>query len=165
MQYISPLKNKKDSSLKKKIAIVLIVISSIGYFALFTNLIGFLKYFLLGTFGVFAYPLFFGGYAISFMLFKDKQFVMPKKFIVYICLFAFSLLAIFHIAFSSYIPLTSYGEYLSETYNSLSVGGVLLSLITYPVVLAVQFRQLEFSFVQGLANPSYQTPIGHFLMA
>ncbi len=139
MQYISPLKNKKDSSLKKKIAIVLIVISSIGYFALFTNLIGFLKYFLLGTFGVFAYPLFFGGYAISFMLFKDKQFVMPKKFIVYICLFAFSLLAIFHIAFSSYIPLTSYGAYLSETYNSLSVGGVLLSLITYPVVLAVQF--------------------------
>ncbi|MGN1208138.1 MAG: DNA translocase FtsK [Christensenellales bacterium] len=140
MQYISPLKNKQESSVKKKIAIALIIVSSIGYFALFTGFIGFLKHFLLGFFGLFAYPLFFCGYAISFMLFKDKKFVMPKRFVVYILLALFGILGIFHLAFSSYVTISSYGAYLSELYNSqLSVGGLLMGLITYPLIISIQY--------------------------
>ncbi len=139
MDYISPLKNKPKNSVKKRIAIILIIISSIGYFALFSGFLGFLKHFLLGFFGVFAYPLFFGGYALSYMLFKDKKFVMPKKFIVYISLLAFSLLSILHLAFSGGLSLSSYGTYLSQTYNSLSAGGLLISLFTYPLVKLIQY--------------------------
>ena len=137
MQYITP--RKKDSSLKKKIAIILIIISTIGYFALFSGILKFLKYFLIGFFGLFAYPLFFCGYAFSYMLFKDKKFVMPKRYIVYICLAAFSLLSIFHLAFSSGVTTISYGAYLSELYTSqLSVGGLLIGLFTYPLIISVQ---------------------------
>ena len=139
MDYISPLKNKPKNSVKKRIAIILIIISSIGYFALFGGFLGFLKHFLLGFFGVFAYPLFFGGYALSYMLFKDKKFVMPKRFIVYISLLAFSLLSILHLAFSGGLSLSSYGTYLSQTYNSLSAGGLLISLFTYPLVKLIQY--------------------------
>ena len=139
MDYISPLKNKPKNSVKKRIAIILIIISSIGYFALFSGFLGFLKHFLLGFFGVFAYPLFFGGYALSYMLFKDKKFVMPKRFIVYISLLAFSLLSILHLAFSGGLSLSSYGTYLSQTYNSLSAGGLLISLFTYPLVKLIQY--------------------------
>ena len=139
MDYISPLKNKPKNSVKKRIAIILIIISSIGYFALFSGFLGFLKHLLLGFFGVFAYPLFFGGYALSYMLFKDKKFVMPKRFIVYISLLAFSLLSILHLAFSGGLSLSSYGTYLSQTYNSLSAGGLLISLFTYPLVKLIQY--------------------------
>ena len=139
MQYISPRK-KDNSSLKKKIAIVLVAISSIGYFALFSGFLKFLKYFLLGFFGLFSYPLFFAGYTISYMLLKNKKFVMPKKFIVYISLAIFSLLAIFHMAFSSWVTTASYGAYLGEIYNSqLSVGGLFISLFTYPFIISIQY--------------------------
>lgn len=137
MQYITP--RKKDNTIKKRIAIVLIILSSIGYFALFSGILKFLRYFIVGFFGLFAYPLFFAGYALSYMLFKDKQFVMPKRFIVYISLAVFSLLCIFHLAFSSGVTTISYGAYLSELYNSqMSVGGLLIGLITYPLIISVQ---------------------------
>lgn len=139
MQYISPLKNNKEKSSKKTLAIVLVIISSIAYFALFSGFLGFLKNFLLGFFGLFSYPLFFCGYTISYMLFKGKKLVMPKKFVVYFGLAVFSLLCIFHIAFSYFLPLTSYGAYLGEAYSShITVGGLLISLVTYPIIKAIQ---------------------------
>ena len=138
MQYISPRK-KETSSTKKHIAIVLIIISSIGYFALFSGILKFLRYFIIGFFGLFAYPLFFCGYAISYMLFKEKQFIMPKRFIVYSLLAIFSLLCIFHMAFSSGVTTLSYGAYLSELYSSqVSVGGLLIGLFTYPLIISIQ---------------------------
>lgn len=134
------LNNKKNNSKNKKWAYAIIIISSIGYFALFTNLLGFLKSFLLGFFGLFSYPLFFIGYSLGYILLKNKKFSMPKKYIVYLCLALFSLLAIFHLAFSSYFPLNSYGAYLSEAYTSkMSVCGLLMSLITYPFVKLIQY--------------------------
>ena len=140
MQYISPLKNKQPKNTKKNIAIALIIVSSIGYFALFTNLIKFLKVFLLGFFGLFAYPLFFGGYTISYMLFKNKKFVMPKRFIVYITLALISVLGIFHLAFSAHVTTASYGAYLSELYFSqTSVGGLFMGLLTYPLIKTIQY--------------------------
>ncbi len=140
MQYISPLKNKKDNNASKKVAITLVIISSVCYFALFTNLIKFLKVFLLGFLGLFAYPLFFCGYAISYMLFKGKKFVMPKRFVVYICLAIFAILGIFHLAFSQYVTISSYGAYLGELYSSqFSVGGLLMGLFTYPLIISIQY--------------------------
>lgn len=139
MQYISPLKTNKEKSSKKTLAIVLVVISSIAYFALFSGFLGFLKNFLLGFFGLFSYPLFFCGYTISFMLFKGKKLVFPKKFIVFFILAVFSILCIFHLAFSYFLPLTSYGEYLAVSYTSrTTVGGLLISLLTYPIICAIQ---------------------------
>lgn len=140
MQYISPLNGKPKNNGKKKLAICLVALSSIAYFALFTGLIGFLKYFLLGFFGLFAYPLFFGGYCLSYMFFKDKKFVMPKRFVVYISLALVGILGIFHLAFSSYVSVASYGGYLSELYNSqLSVGGLLMGIFTYPLIISIQY--------------------------
>lgn len=134
------LNNKKNNSKNKKWAYAIIIISSIGYFALFTNFLGFLKSFLLGFFGLFSYPLFFVGYSIGYILLKDKKFSMPKKYIVYLCLALFSLLAIFHVAFSAHFPLNSYGAYLSEAYTSkMSVCGLLMSLITFPLVKLIQY--------------------------
>lgn len=134
------LNNKKNNSKNKKLAYAIIIISSIGYFALFTNLLGFLKSFLLGFFGLFSYPLFFIGYSLGYILLKNKKFSMPKKYIVYLCLALFSLLAIFHLAFSAHFPLNSYGAYLSEAYTSkMSVCGLLMSLITYPFVKLIQY--------------------------
>jgi len=156
VQYISP-RQKQDKNTKKIIAIILIVISSIGYFALFSGILKFLKYFIIGFFGLFAYPLFFFGYSISYMLFKDKKFVMPKKFILYCVLALFSLLCIFHLAFSHQVTTVSYGAYLSELYSSqLSVGGLLIGLITYPLIISIQYFGTYVLFVVLLVFSAYK---------
>lgn len=164
MQYFSPLKSNEDNSVKHKIAIVLVIISSIGYFALFTGLLGFLKTFLLGLFGLSAYPLFFCGYAISFMLFKNKTFVFGKKFIIFLLLAIFSILSIFHLAFSSFIPTSSYGAYLSGLYlHQTTVGGLVLGLITYPLIALLQYFGAYIVFVVLLVISAYKI-LDYFLV-
>ena len=158
------LNNKKNNSKNKRWAYAIIIISSIGYFALFTNFLKFLKSFLLGFFGLFSYPLFFLGYSLGFILLKNKKFSMPKKYIVYLCLALFSLLAIFHVAFSSHFPLTSYGAYLSEAYTSkMSVCGLLMSLITYPLVKLVQYFGTYVVFAILLIFSTYKV-IDYFII-
>ena len=61
MAYFSNLDKKMNDNQKKPkmantkiLAIILTIVATIGYFSLFTNLIGFFKHFLLGFFGIFA---------------------------------------------------------------------------------------------------------------
>ena len=147
MAYFSNLEKKIDNNPKKPkmanskvTAIILIVISTIGYFSLFTNLVGFLKYFLLGTMGIFAYALFLTMYVFSGMLFKNKKIILAKKYIVASIFALLSILAIFHMAFSGGVNFSSYGAYLGDIYNmQVSVGGLFLGLLIYPLQKFLNF--------------------------
>ena len=140
--YFSNLEKQMNNEEKKPkiarpklVAIILTLIATVGYFSLFTNLVGFLKHFLLGTFGIFAYALFTSLYLISGMLLKGKKYNISKKYLFALIFALFSILAIFHMAFSGGIDVSklSYGQYLSEIYKyQVSVGGLLMSLIVYP---------------------------------
>lgn len=164
MQNILPRQSKNSNSNNKKVAIILVVISTIGYFALFTSFIKFLKVFLIGFFGLFAYPLFFIGYAVSYMILKGKKFVLPKKFVVYCSLAIFSILCIFHIAFSGFVTMSSYGAYLAELYTcQMSVGGLLLGLITYPLLALLQNFGTYVLFVLLLIFSCYKI-VDYFLV-
>ena len=147
MAYFSNLEKKIDNNPKKpklansKVsAIILTVIATIGYFSLFTNLVGFLKYFLLGTMGIFSYALFLAMYIFSGMLFKNKKIILPKKYIVAACFALLSIIAIFHMAFSGGVNFSSYGAYLGDIYNmQVSVGGLFLGLLIYPLQKFLNF--------------------------
>ena len=140
MSYFSNLEKKINNEDKPKMpnskiwAIVLIVVATIGYFSLFTNVLGFLKYFLLGTFGIFAYALFSALYLLSGLIFKKKKYDISKKYVLALSFALLSILAIFHMAFSGGVNFVSFGAYLSDIYNlQYSIGGVLLGLIIYPL--------------------------------
>ena len=126
--------NEKKLPKEKILAIIFTVIATIGYLALFVKWLSWLKYFILGTFGIFAYVVFSLLYVLSGFLFKknSKKPSLSKKYIIVIGLALLSILVIFHMAFFGG-NFVSYGSYLKEVYSSqVSVGGVLLGLLVYP---------------------------------
>ncbi len=147
MTYFSNLEKKINNEQRKTkkinnkvIAIILTVVATIGYFSLFTNLVGFLKHFLLGTFGIFAYALFTALYVISGLILKGKKYHITTKYLLALIFSLLSVLAIFHMAFSGGVDFSTYGEYLGSIYNmQVSVGGLLLGLLIYPLQKFLNF--------------------------
>lgn len=124
---------KNNLSTTKKWGIILTVIASVGYSGLFIGFLGFLKSFLLGIFGLFAYVLFMGMYFVAGLFLKNKKFEISKRYILLLSLALFSILAIFHMAFSSGANFSSYFAYLGSIYSiKNSIGGLLLGLFVYP---------------------------------
>lgn len=140
MTYFSGLGKKLEKEKKPKMqrpklwAIVLTIVASVGYFGLFMPFLGFFKYFLLGTFGIFAYVMFMAMYFVSGTILKGKKYHLSKKYVVWLSIALVCILAIFHMAFSGGVDLTTYGTYLADIYNlQTSIGGVILGLLIYPL--------------------------------
>ena len=127
-----PEKPKQKPNLKKIIGIVLVVFCSFAFLALFTNLISFFKSFLMGVFGLFAYPIFIVLFIIGIALINNKKYVMSKRYAISISLALISLLAIIDLALMHNFS-GNYGDWLAYSYNhKLTAGGFLIGFITAP---------------------------------
>ncbi|MEG1499826.1 MAG: hypothetical protein RR400_02000 [Clostridia bacterium] len=130
---------KKLLPVKKIVGITMAALSSVAFLGLFTNLIGFLKMFLLGMFGLFAYPLFLVLFVVGIALINNKKYMLSKRYIVFLTLAIFSLIAIIHLA-TTHSFSGSFGEYLAYSYsNKLTAGGFVCGILVAP------FRFLFFS--------------------
>lgn len=131
--YEKNFKNKKSFN-SKHLGIIILIVATIGYLGLFIKWIPFLHDFLLGTFGLFSYVLFLLMYVIGGALVKGAKYVYSPKYVVYLSLALFSIIAVFHIAFAN-IGTMTYGEYLSQIFQCkiISVGGILMGIIVYPL--------------------------------
>ena len=147
MAYFSNLEKKMNEDNKKSkisnskiFAIVLTIIATIGYFSIFTNLVPFMKSFLLGTFGIFAYALFTTLFVVSGLILKGKKYHISVKYGLSLIFALISILAIFHMAFSNSASMENFGSYIADIYKmKVSVGGVVLGLIIYPLKKLLNF--------------------------
>ncbi len=134
--------NKKIEKPKKRITsktvgIILLVICSIAFVTLFTNLIPFLRFFLLGVMGLFAYPFFLTLFVIALALINNKKYVLSKKYILYICLSIVSLLAIINLAILGK-PNVGFFEYLGLSYSfQLTAGGIIIGILVSPFLYTI----------------------------
>lgn len=114
---------------------ILVGASLLMLLALFSNLILFLKTFLLGVFGLFAFPLFIITLAVGFALVNRKKYVLTKKYIIYLSSAVVSLLAILQIIIFMGFD-GGLGEFLVQTYNrGFTAGGLIISLVIAPFKL------------------------------
>jgi len=91
--------------------------------------------FLLGMFGVFAYPMFLAIALLSFAGLTNKKYVMNKRYIVCLCFSLFFIISVIHLILTRNVSVESYAIYLKETYLAETTGaGLMLSLIAYPIV-------------------------------
>lgn len=123
---------KQKSNVKKIVGIVLVVFCSFAFLALFTNLIAFFKSFLMGVFGLFAYPIFIVLFFVGIALINNKKYVMSKRYAISMSLAIFSLLSIIDLALMHNFS-GNYGEWLAYSYNhKLTAGGFVVGFITAP---------------------------------
>lgn len=95
----------------------------------------FVQSFLLGVFGVFAYPLLLSTCIFMIALSSNKKYTLNKKYLISLSFSLFFALVILHLVLTHKISTDSYGAYLLDSYKiKTSGGGILLSLLTYPVV-------------------------------
>lgn len=114
------------------IGIGLIVLCSFAFLVLFTGLIKPLRYFLLGTFGLFAYPIFIILFFVGLALINKKKYVLPVKYTAYIICALVSLLAIIqNIIVGNFSG--GFFEFLGYNYTAqLTPGGIIIGLIISP---------------------------------
>jgi len=130
-----PIKEKKP---KKKIKVnvpfvTLLVFSFLFIVCLMPN--NFLKSFILGLCGLTIYAVSIIGIFFSIMFLMKKKFVATKRYVTYLAIALGIVWLVFHLILTSKIPVDNFGIYLKETYLAkTTAGGLLFSLITYPLV-------------------------------
>lgn len=96
------------------------------------------KTFLLGSFGLFSYPLFLFGAVLCIAGINKSKYVLDKRYLIYLSCILFLTLILFHLILTSKLPSDSYKEYLLASYNSqISAGGIIMSLLVYPLKLVL----------------------------
>lgn len=119
---------------KKKLVCLSIIAFCLLSFVLlmFDN---FVQRFYLGVLGIFAYPLFIATCIFMVATMSNKKYTLNKRYLISLSLSLFFALVILHLILTHKISTTSYSSYLADSYRiKTSGGGLLLSLLTYPVV-------------------------------
>ena len=130
-----PVKEKKPKKhIKVNVPFVtLLVFSFLFIVCVMPN--NFLKSFILGMFGLTIYAVCVIGIFFSIMFLMKKKFVATKRYVTYLAIALGIVWLVFHLILTSKIPVDNFGIYLKETYLAkTTAGGLLFSLITYPLV-------------------------------
>lgn len=140
------VKNKKKvpKNFRKIMGIVLLVLSCVFLFCMITNIIPFMHSFLLGTFGIFGYPLFCLMFLIGIALINNKSYRQSKVYTTFMILsviFALCLIQMGVIGGPEQGETTlSFGQHLALSYTKkLTAGGILIGLLTTSLTYTVGY--------------------------
>lgn len=131
---IKPVKQPMSKEKKLKIFAGCMIVFCLASFVLlmFKN---FIRSFYLGTFGIFSYPLFLTSCLFFIAMLSKKKYTLNKRYLISLSFALFFVLVIIHLILTHKISTASYGSYLVDSYKiKTSGGGIILSLLTYPVV-------------------------------
>ena len=122
---------KKSQKVKKAerlaMLITLLVITALLFIPFFNKIF-------IGIFGYAVYAYIVSLYCILFCLAKNYKLALPRKRVgVYILLF-FCFLLTLHIFFAKDLIANGYGSYIIDTFTTNTVGGMILSLVSFFVV-------------------------------
>lgn len=147
---------KKDSkNVKKIVGFTLIGISSVAYLFL-TSIWDVMFDFLLGVFGVFAYPLFLVLFIVGLALVNNRKYVMSMRYLLSMCFMVFFALCIIQLIIVGPQGELNFWQYLGQNYSQKwTAGGILTGIITTPLLfvarLAGAYIILALAFLLCLA--------------
>lgn len=147
---------KKDSkNVKKIVGFTLIGISSVAYLFL-TSIWDVMFNFLLGVFGVFAYPLFLVLFIVGLALVNNRKYVMSMRYLLSMCFMVFFAVCIIQLIIVGPQGELNFWQYLGQNYTQKwTAGGILTGIITTPLLfvarLAGAYIILALAFLLCLA--------------
>ncbi|MFQ6752156.1 MAG: DNA translocase FtsK [Clostridia bacterium] len=129
-----PIREKPTVKTKVNPAVIGLIIFGLLFIAsILPN--NFLKSFMLGIVGLAIYPISILGIFFCGIRLSKRSFNPRKKYITLLSCAICVVWLIFHIILTSKLPLDSYWTYLSSSYSArTTAGGIVLSLISYPLV-------------------------------
>lgn len=164
-------KKEENPNTKKIVGFSLIGISSFAFLFL-TNIVPAIYTFLLGVFGVFAYPLFLLLFIVGLALVNNRKYVKGKKYLITMLLTVFFALCIFQLIIVGDKGDFSFFEYIGKNYLvKWSAGGIICGIVNaiflYITNLAGTYIILILAFLLSLAlfldslNLFRRRPIAH----
>ena len=130
---------KKDSkNVKKIVGFTLIGISSVAYLFL-TSIWDVMFNFLLGVFGVFAYPLFLVLFIVGLALVNNRKYVMSMRYLLSMCFMVFFAVCIIQLIIVGPQGELNFWQYLGQNYTQKwTAGGILTGIITTPLLFVAR---------------------------
>ena len=130
---VSKIKTERPKviNIGKFIAIILMITSAISFVSLCCPS-NFIKNFLLGVFGISAYPICLLTLFLCTISMSKTKYEVNKKYTIYLSCALFFVLMVAHLILTTGIDVNAYGQYLADTYNLKTSGaGLIMSLFTY----------------------------------
>ncbi len=126
----------KNSSTRRQVGITLIVISGVLLLLAVFNILGDVRAFLLGFFGLMIYPVLLFTLLFGVALSLNLRFIYSYKYVLSVMLSFFFFVCVLHSIFTSLGEYNmTYGQYLMSCYNALyTPGGMFISLFTFPLM-------------------------------
>ena len=137
-------KKKKSKDFRKIVGIILLVVSCVFLFCLITSFIPFMNNFLLGTFGLFGYPMSALMFLISIALINNKRYVQSKRYTAFLVLSVFFLLCLIQMAIVGPQKVgeetLSFKDHLGLSYTKkYTAGGIIIGLFTTSLTYLVGY--------------------------
>lgn len=127
------IKQPKVISKSRYALIVLMVVSAIIFVALCCPS-NFIKNCLLGLVGISSYPICLLSIFVCGMNLGKTKYDINRKYVVFLSFTLFFVLMLLHLILTTKMPLTSYVQYLKDTYALKTSGaGLIMSIFTYPM--------------------------------
>lgn len=127
-------KKKGGKDVKKIIGFTLIGVSSFAYLFL-TGIWDVMYAFLLGVFGVFAYPLFLILFIVGLALVNKRRYVMGKRYMISMILMVYFFLCLIQLIIVGGRGELSFWQYLALNYSRMwTAGGIITGIITTPLI-------------------------------
>ena len=124
---------------RAKIGITILVLSVFLLFCLIVNFLPFIRSFVLGTFGLSAYPVLIVTALIGGLCLTKKKYVIAKNYVLSLIGLYFILICVLQTALTD-ISVAGMGQYLADTYNSKTTpGGVLAGIFAYGLGAIVNY--------------------------
>ena len=99
-----------------------------------TNFLGFYKQFIIGSFGLVAYPIVLLLICFCILKLMHKTFSLDTKSFAYCIAILVVVLAMFQMGFTRNYDFSSFGAYLGQVYHSTTTpAGVVLGVLVFPI--------------------------------
>lgn len=123
--------NKNKLSKRTSWGIAVLACSIFILFCLIINFLPFIRSFVLGTFGLSAYPVLIVTAIIGIILISNKRYSIAKNYVISVCVLYFILICVLQTALTNIAGL-GMGEYLANVYSAkTTAGGVLAGIFAY----------------------------------
>ncbi|MBQ7977649.1 MAG: DUF87 domain-containing protein [Clostridia bacterium] len=123
--------NKNKLSRRTSWGIAVLVCAVFLLFCMILNFLPFIRSFILGAFGLAAYPILAVVLAIGIILISKKSYSIAKNYVISVCVLYFIIVCVLQTALTNIAGL-GMGDYLSEIYNAKTTpGGALAGIFAY----------------------------------